>query len=466
MQIHTETETDSYPTNNTLSNYHALITLEAPETDGDNDDNIVSKFVILVDISSSMYGPKIEIVRQTLETIVKYMKTTDYLSIVLYNSNVEVLTPLKQMTNNAKEFVIEDIKNIKTKGYTDIGKALVKADEIIGQSSHINADTTSVFLMTDGIITKGEKEPHIISDMLTCDYKIHSFGIGNDHAVDFLKVITESRDGSYYFIEKSEEIKTAFGNCIGGILNTYAKDIQIRIEPTPGREINKIKTYFNVVDADGIYTVHIPDIQEGEKRDILIDFELYGGPDTNVQYSEVLFSLLINYHNIKDGTSHGVNYHMSLNRTNDNENIMMYNTNVSKQINRYLTSEAIKEARDMADNGGFKEARAYIEDVINRIKSSCSGNEEYCQYLIKDLEKCAKIVENISSYSKVGKYYMTTTMTSHGLQRSNDTAGLSTPYSTRGQLGLSAAYNDDSGHSSENIDCSSNSELFDLVVDI
>ena len=27
------------------------------------------------------------------------------------------------------------------------------------------------------------------------------------------------------------------------------------------------------------------------------------------QYSEVLFSLLINYHNIKDGTSHGVNYH-------------------------------------------------------------------------------------------------------------------------------------------------------------
>ena len=64
MQVQTKTETTSFPLNGHSSNYHALVSIEAPIFVEQNlNNNPTSKFVILVDISGSMHGPKIETVK-------------------------------------------------------------------------------------------------------------------------------------------------------------------------------------------------------------------------------------------------------------------------------------------------------------------------------------------------------------------------------------------------------------------
>lgn len=322
MEVYTNTETISYPINSNITNYHTLVSIKAPTTNLNNNLNnkITSKFIILVDIS---YSFKIDTVKQTLETIVKYMKNTDYLCIILYNNNVDVLLPLQQMNDDIKKNVINNIQNIKTNGSTDIGIALIKANDILNNSTHI-LGTSTVFLMTDDTYKSEE-----IYNELKGDYKIHSFGIGDECAVDFLKVMYENRDG-----------------------NTYARNIRIMI--TTGdtfAEINKINTHFKVIEENGVYTITIPYIQEGDRIDILIDFKLYEipAPYDDMMYCQILGTISICYNNMI-GMCYHIGESILLNRSpnyNNKSKSLIYDVEVSKQINRYMTSDAIKEAKNI-----------------------------------------------------------------------------------------------------------------------
>jgi len=63
----------------------------------------------------------------------------------------------------------------------------------------------------------------------TANFSINCFGYGEDHNEDQLKMISDKKQGNFYFVETKDDVEEAFIDCLGGILSAMAKDATIEL---------------------------------------------------------------------------------------------------------------------------------------------------------------------------------------------------------------------------------------------
>jgi hypothetical protein len=56
---------------------------------------------------------------------------------------------------------------------------------------------------------------------------VFTFGYGADHSAEALTGIAEAGRGVYYFLETTEQVATAFGDCLGGLVSVVAQNVQV-----------------------------------------------------------------------------------------------------------------------------------------------------------------------------------------------------------------------------------------------
>eukprot|EP00029_Vermamoeba_vermiformis_P002675 TRINITY_DN1304_c0_g1_i1.p1 TRINITY_DN1304_c0_g1~~TRINITY_DN1304_c0_g1_i1.p1 ORF type:complete len:554 (+),score=136.71 TRINITY_DN1304_c0_g1_i1:55-1662(+) len=136
--------------------------------------------VTVIDRSGSMAGDKIKLVRETLEFVVKQLKTEDKLGIVLFDSSIDVLLPLTKMDAGGKDRASQLIKTIKERGSTDLSGGLLKGLDLL--RTRAQADTNevaSVLVFTDGLANHGfTKTDDIVKAMINPNHKAAHGGGG------------------------------------------------------------------------------------------------------------------------------------------------------------------------------------------------------------------------------------------------------------------------------------------------
>jgi len=55
-------------------------------------------------------------------------------------------------------------------------------------------------------------------------FTINTFGYGKDHDEDLMDDIAKLKDGTFYFIEKADDVGECFADCVGGLISVVAKD--------------------------------------------------------------------------------------------------------------------------------------------------------------------------------------------------------------------------------------------------
>ena len=63
---------------------------------------------------------------------------------------------------------------------------------------------------------------------------------GSNHNSDLLRAIATAGNGSYYYVEGVDDIRNAFGDCLGGVLSVVAQNIELTIEAVNGAKISKV----------------------------------------------------------------------------------------------------------------------------------------------------------------------------------------------------------------------------------
>ena len=137
-------------------------------------------------------------------------------------------------------------------------------------------------LLTDGHANRGVSDPEGIVNLLKgCldatgseNIAVSTFGYGFDHQADLLKRISEgsATTGSYYFIESSDDVSSAFGDCLGGLLSVAAQNIRLTVQASAGA--------LNVKHANAKqtnpskWTVEAGDIFAEEVKDVVIEVSL------------------------------------------------------------------------------------------------------------------------------------------------------------------------------------------------
>ncbi len=63
-------------------------------------------------------------------------------------------------------------------------------------------------------------EQYNIQDSFT----LNTFGYGSDHDADLMDDLAKLKDGTFYFIEKVDDVGDCFADCVGGLISVVAKD--------------------------------------------------------------------------------------------------------------------------------------------------------------------------------------------------------------------------------------------------
>ena len=157
--------------------------------------------VYVIDISGSMAGEKLQQTKTAFITIIKSMEEKDMFGIVLFDNEVESWkNELVVATDQNKQEAIEYVKNLRTRGSTNMYGGISKGLEMLDKSP--TDKVSSLIVLTDGEANEGIRNPDEMIKDIKKNYEgaTHSiytlwFGDGNNEYFQMLDKVAKSNNG-------------------------------------------------------------------------------------------------------------------------------------------------------------------------------------------------------------------------------------------------------------------------------
>lgn len=239
----------------------------------DRQDRRPVNLALVIDKSGSMKETnKMTRVKAALETLLSRLDEKDVLSIVVYDSDAEVLLPAERLTN--KDTVRNAIKKIKPGGYTNIEAGLTLGYKE-ALKNHQKDATNRVILLTDGITNRGVIEPKEIADISVVyndkGIDLSTIGVGQDLNHGLLNTLAKSGRGLFHFVANSDDIEKVFDKEIQSLLSQVALEPELEIEFPRGAEIENIYG-FDPKGKGGIVSIQLDSMNSGMTEVVLVKF--------------------------------------------------------------------------------------------------------------------------------------------------------------------------------------------------
>jgi von Willebrand factor type A domain len=423
--------------------------------DVDEEDRAAVDIIVALDVSGSMCGDKIKDCKQTLEFIVRTLKSTDRFGLITYSCNAKVLFPASKMNSDNKEAALQKIKTILADGMTNLSGGLAFAAQELNLIQDPNS-IQSIFLLTDGHanvgLTRTEELKTLVRDFVATgppaatmggrarppaatigrrarnalagmikrlslierrnsQASLICFGYGSDHNSEMLPAISkETHGGAYYFINNGSEsnVAYAFGEAIGGVLSVVAQGAMLTISEPPsakesGVQIVKVHHDEAILREFGTYSVNINDFYAEESRDVLFAVQLskvaHDNPFPHAQVTLSYFDVIRG----KNCTVGPVACNIS---RPDNDELSSVNIHVEEQLTRIDTIEQINAAKAEADNGQFEAARYRLQGTVDRMRANMHLNTRFVDAMLKDVEEVTSGLQSRVTYKMTGHHTM------------------------------------------------------------
>jgi Ca-activated chloride channel family protein len=163
---------------------------------------------IVLDVSGSMYSAgKLEQARNAVAELVRGMNADDWVTIVKYDDNVEVVQPLVRVGDSRDRAVAKALE-LGGGGGTLIPQALERGtDALAGAPPHL---VRRVVLVSDGIDGSGRTIPQITGEVrgrAERGVALSALGIGSDYSEEFMAQVAEAGRGNYGFLAGGADLQ-------------------------------------------------------------------------------------------------------------------------------------------------------------------------------------------------------------------------------------------------------------------
>ncbi|XVF68549.1 hypothetical protein PTKIN_Ptkin11bG0011800 [Pterospermum kingtungense] len=468
IEVKTYPEVSAVPRATCHTNFAILIHLKAPHTSGglnSSNESIFSSMtqnsrapidlVTVLDVSGSMAGTKIALLKRAVGFVIQHLGPSDRLSIIAFSSTARRVFPLRRMTETGRQEALQAVNSLTSNGGTNIAEGLRKGAKVILDRKWKNP-VGSIILLSDGQDTYTVTSPS--GTHSRTDYKsllpisiqrdggaglhipVHAFGFGADHDASSMHSISEISGGTFSFIEAEGVIQDAFAQCIGGLLSVVVQQACIKVECAyPNLLINSIKagSYRTSLTADAkAGSIDVGDLYAEEERDFLVTVNV------PVDESSNEMSLLKVRCIYKDPISKEM---VSLEEINEvkiqRPTIIgqpVVSMEVDRQRNRLRAAEAMAEARAAAEHGDLPGAVSLLESCRRALSETicAQAGERLCTALCAELKEMQERMANRRVYESSGRAYVLSGLSSHSWQRatargdSTDSTSLVQAYQT------------------------------------
>lgn len=228
---------------------------------------------LVIDKSGSMAdSDKMSRVKESLRTLVGKLRPDDIVSIVVFDTDAEVLFPASRIGDGYE--LRKAIDCIEPDGSTNIHAGLMLG-YAEAQKNFLKGATNRVILLTDGIANVGVVDPGKIasasSEFNGQGLDLSTIGVGLDLNNDLLRTLAKSGRGLYHFISDNQDIEKVFVNEVQSLISSVAKKVEVSIETDANLQVEKIYGYAPKTRANGV-SINLDNMNNGLTQVVMIRF--------------------------------------------------------------------------------------------------------------------------------------------------------------------------------------------------
>ena len=313
---------------------------------------------IVIDRSGSMQGIKMGYAKKAAKALIDGLEPVDYLSIVIYDNNIDSIQEPVLVTN--KELIKSKIDGITPRGATNLWGGTDKGYDFVKKNykpGYINR----VLLISDGLANAGITDSIKIRQMVQ-KYKdedgisLSTFGVGLDYNESLMTDMAETGAGNYYFIDHPDNMISQFNKELNGMLNVIAQEAELNIKLPQGVSIQSCYPlrYRQIQD---VIIVKLRDLFAEETKAALFKFRIADGVKRPIS-----FITKLSYTDVMDGLQKSTtNVNQLLPVGNANDYLTHYNQAVIQQTVLFTASENLERAMAQVDMGNYEAANVILQ---------------------------------------------------------------------------------------------------------
>ncbi|TVU40280.1 hypothetical protein EJB05_13736, partial [Eragrostis curvula] len=415
--------------------------------------------VTVLDVSSSMSGAKLALVKRAMAFVVDSLGPGDRLSVVAFSTTARRVLRLTRMSEDGKAAANRAVESLVDENTTNIRGGLDEAAKVLDGRRHRNA-VASVILLSDGqdncsgvgggsgfrwnggglhhhrrttAAARANDYSVLVPPSLT-GVPVHAFGFGADHDAAAMHAVSELTGGTFSFVEDHAAVQDSFARCVGGLLSVAAQGARVAVECLdPGVRVRAVKSgrYASRVDAEGrAASVDVGELYADEERRFLLFLDVPKATDAAAAATTTrLLSVRCTYRDAATGQQ--VDVTTAAGGEGDDDGVVLIrrpvtatgpdaapSMEVERERTRVEAAEDIAAARAAAERGEYAEA-ARILDARREALLRHSSGDAACEALAAELHELSRRVADRREYEESGRAFLLSGMSSHQQQRAS-----------------------------------------------
>lgn len=313
--------------------------------------------VLVVDRSSSMSGDRIEKARKAAIMAVEILDPKDTLSIVAYDSGVEVIIPAGELKD--KQAIIKKInQQLTPRGMTALFAGLSKGIDEVTKNLDPNK-VNRIVLLSDGQANVGPTSVKELSELTKLAAEkgvaVSTFGIGNDYNEDLMVAIANYSDGNHAYVKNIADLEGILNKEFKDSMSVVAQNFEITIELAKGAKPIRLLGRDGEI-KDNKITVNMNQVYANQEKYVLLELEPMNG---KLDEEKVLANVNVSYTNAVTQKAERSKTPIMISYTNDSEQVTK-NVKDDVIVETMVQKAAIvqEEAAEYLEKGDVHKARA------------------------------------------------------------------------------------------------------------
>ena len=404
-----EIEISAYKGDNLFNeNTPFVINLFAPEAEKEEDEKRVSADLIcVIDISGSMEGEKIKLVKESLKILVDMMEEKDRIALVLFDQKAKLYFNLEYLTKENKDKLKAQIEKIEASGGTNIASGLQIAVEILKQQKNNPKDneerSSTVLLLSDGCdnylndTQLGEKLKSLTKGA-NLSFTLNTFGYGYDHDPKIMNKLANLRDGSFFLVEDYNKVGEYFVSVLGGCISMISKNAQLDVKLINGNcKIVKIfgeNNFYSYELNDFLFSTKMLQFISGKEYTFVLEIKV---DESKIKPGDILLDINFNYDDILTKEKKVINakYKWELKDLNFGK--------ANEEYIRSQTYDVLERAIKLRESDKVKEGQKLLKEMRDWLEKNYKGENKA---FLEDIKKAEPMFENMM-YDQRGITYST-----------------------------------------------------------
>ncbi|KAF8720557.1 hypothetical protein HU200_023813 [Digitaria exilis] len=393
--------------------------------------------VTVLDVSGSMKGQKLELLKHAMWFVIDQLGPSDRLSVVTFSDAASRLTRLARMSPPGKAAAKLAVASLVTVNGTNIAEGLRVGAQVLFARRQRNA-VSGVILLSDGHDTVLPKTstnggarnyanlvPPSFVAAASRPAPIHTFGFGSNHDAAAMHAVAASTGGTFSFVQDQAAIQDSFARCVGGLLSVTVQEARISVTCLHrGVRIQEVNSgsYASHLAADGrSASINAGELYDDEGRRFLV--LVYVPRARATEETTRLVKVSCTYKVAATGHAATAAAPAAVvKRPLELTHMPPPNIEVERERVRLAATEDIAAARAAADGGQHAGAARILSSRLREVERSApgaAGDDPACEALKEELRDLSARVGDRQEYQQTGRACLLAGMSSHAQQRAS-----------------------------------------------